>query len=113
MGRSAVTDNVILDDDISRERVPVHPVLVRAFVNPLDHELQTDELTTTEGLTTFLVRHRLLADVEHRERRVLGRVARCTPRPAAVGGDGVVAASADDGVTGALALIGLAGRKCG
>src|SRR5215211_7326835 len=59
--RSVVTHDLIPDDDISRDRVPPAAALLRDFVNTVDHELGTDELATTEGLTGFLVRHRLLA----------------------------------------------------
>jgi predicted RNA-binding Zn ribbon-like protein len=139
MGRSAVTDDLMLDDDISRERVPVPAVLIRDFVNTVDHELGTDELATAEGLTTFLVRHRLLADgpqARERDRQEslrlrrglhdaleLNHAAEHAPLPIlddALGalrvrlqwvGDGVVAAPADDGVAGALALIGLAAHE--
>src|SRR5687768_6077618 len=61
-GRSAVTDTLIPDEDVSRDHVPIAAALVRDFVNTVDHEVGTDELATTEGLTTFLVRHRLLVD---------------------------------------------------
>jgi hypothetical protein len=134
-----VTHHLIRDDDISRDRVPPSAALLRDFVNTVDHEVGTDELATTEGLTSFLMRHQLLTDVpdarEHERQEslrlrsglhdalVLNHAAEHAPLPLldeALGalpvrlhwvGDGVVATPADDGVAGALALIGLAAQE--
>ncbi|HTW17906.1 MAG TPA: CGNR zinc finger domain-containing protein [Nocardioides sp.] len=48
-------------DDSAQDRTPPPAALLRDFVNTLDHELGTDELATTAGLTDFLVGHGLLA----------------------------------------------------
>jgi hypothetical protein len=134
-----VTHDLMLDDDSARDGVPLPAALLRDFVNTHDHEVGTDELATTEGLKSFLVRHRLLAaGAEAREpdrqesvrlRRglhdalVLNHAAEHGPLPMlddALGalpvrlqwvGDGVVATPAVDGVAGALARIGLAAQE--
>jgi hypothetical protein len=134
-----VTHQLIRDEDISRDRVPPSAALLRDFVNTVDHEVGTDELATTEGLTSFLMRHQLLTDVtgarEHERQEslrlrsglhdalVLNHAAEHAPLPLldeALGalpvrlqwvGDGVVATPADGGVAGALALIGLAAQE--
>jgi predicted RNA-binding Zn ribbon-like protein len=136
--------NLIPDDPSAAERatddgVPRPAALVRDFVNTLDHELGTDELATTEGLTAFCAHHGLLEEgvqavardlVEAvRLRRGLhnalelnhaGEQAPLATLDEALAalpvrlrwvGDGVVAAPADDGVAGALARIGLAAHE--
>ena len=134
-----MTQALIPDDDIPRDRVPLPAALLRDFVNTRDHELGTDELATAEGLTGFLVRHRLLVDgidATDRERQeavrlrqglhgalelnhaaeqaplpVLDDALRGLPVRLQWGGDAVVAAPADDGVAGALTRIGLAAHE--
>ncbi|MFC7496907.1 MULTISPECIES: CGNR zinc finger domain-containing protein [unclassified Nocardioides] len=134
-----MTNDLIPDDASPLDGVPAPAALLRDFVNTLDHELGTDELATTDGLTGFLVRHRLLdeglaaGDHERQEsvrlRRglhdalELNHAAERAPLPMLDDvleslpvrllwvGDGVVAVPADAGVAGALARIGLAAHE--
>lgn len=126
-------------DDSSQDRTPPPAALLRDFVNTLDHELGTDELATTAGLTSFLVGHGLLTAgtaAEEAERQAsvtlrqglhaalelnhAGEQAPLTPFDDALGahsvrlswdGTGVAVTPVEDGVAGALARIALAAHE--
>lgn len=134
-----MTQEPIPDHGISQEGIPLSAALLRDFVNTVDHEQGTDELGTTEDLTSFLVHHGLLADGPHAteaERQAcvrlrqglhhaleLNHAAEQAPLPMladALGalsirlqwdGAGVIATPAENGVAGALARIGLAAHE--
>ena len=134
-----IPDDPSPDDGAPDDGVPRPAALVRDFVNTLDHELSTDELATTEGLTAFLAHHGLLDEGAHAVERELveavrlrrglhdalelnhaGGRAPLATLDEALGalavrlhwvGDGVVATPAEDGVAGALARIALAAHE--
>ncbi|WP_244928002.1 CGNR zinc finger domain-containing protein [Nocardioides sp. W7] len=134
-----MTHELTQADGISQDRIPLTAALIRDFVNTLDHELGTDELATTAGLTSFLVGHQLLTDgpdADEAERQAsvrlrqglhdaLGLNHAAEQAPLAMlddalgalrirlqwDGGGVVATPAEDGVAGALARIGLAAHE--
>jgi len=126
-------------DDSPQDRTPPPAALLRDFVNTLDHELGTDELDTTAGLTGFLVGHGLLADgraADEAEREASVRLrqglhaalelnhaseeAPLTTFDDVLGGlsvrlqwdgGGVVVAPVEDGVAGALTRIAVAAHE--
>ncbi len=127
-----------MSPDLIPAPVPRPAALVRDFVNTLDHELGTDELATTAGLTGFLMRHDLLdagraeerdreqalslraglhqaLELNHEARRssldALDDVLAVLPVRLRWADGGVVAAPAEAGVAGALARIGLAAHE--
>ncbi|HET6938851.1 MAG TPA: CGNR zinc finger domain-containing protein [Nocardioides sp.] len=124
---------------IPQDQVPWSAALIRDFVNTLDHELGTDALETSDGTSTFLSDHELLAGparVSELQRATATRLRHALhdalelnheaargPLPdldAILGelsvrlswnGRGVVAEPVEDGVDGALARIGLAAHE--
>ena len=48
------------DEEPARPPAPAHVELVIAFTNSIDHELGTDDLTTTDGLVRWLADHDLV-----------------------------------------------------